>query len=138
MEARPKKKQFKCLLSSLYLAQFLTSIGHNRKTSHKMQGCIGLDGGSGGGHKLFVVCEFFSSDWFGCNHAISTSIELKQYFSFPFPLCRFRYFLVLFLFPIPFCCTPFAPLRTATIYFQTASVGTGRGMQPACTTFSFS
>lgn len=128
MEERQKKKQFKCLLSSLYLAQFLTSIGHNRKTSPKMQGGIGLEGGGGRGHKLLVVCEFFSFDWFGCNHAISTSIELKQYFSFPFPLCCLRYFLLLFPFPIPFFCSPFAPLRTATIYFQGASVGTGRRM----------
>jgi len=30
--------------------------------------------------------------WFGCNHAILASIELKQYFSFPFPLCRLCYF----------------------------------------------
>lgn len=44
MEER-QKKQFKWLLSSLYLAQFLTSIGHNRKANPKMQGGIGLDGG---------------------------------------------------------------------------------------------
>lgn len=61
MEERQKKKQFKCLLSSLYLAQFLTSIGHNRKTSPKMQGGIGLEGGGGEVTNSWLSVSFFRS-----------------------------------------------------------------------------
>lgn len=37
-ERPAKKKQSKCVLSSLYLAQFLTSIGHNRKGNNPPHG----------------------------------------------------------------------------------------------------
>lgn len=106
MEARPKKKQFKCLLSSLYLAQFLTSIGHNRKTSHKMQGCIGLDGGVGEVTNSSLSVSFFRPTGLVAIMQFQLQLNWNNIFLFRFRSAAFDISLCSFFFPYPSSALP--------------------------------